>query len=128
MGTALDDARYISLMSFKRDGNGVATPVWVAPLDGKLVMYTRNDSYKVKRIRRNASVRVARCDVRGKLLGPWMEGTCTVVEDSARQASVMDALRCKYGWQMRALDFFARVGGTTGKRAYLEVTLSVGAT
>jgi PPOX class probable F420-dependent enzyme len=128
MGTALDDARYISLMSFKRDGNGVATPVWVAPLDGKLVMYTRKDSYKVKRIRRNASVRVARCDVRGKLLGPWMDGTCAIVEDAARQASVMDALRRKYGWQMRTLDFFAHVGGTAGKRDYLEVTLSIGAT
>src|SRR5271165_3970515 len=71
MATPLDSARYINLMSFKRDGAGVETPVWAAPLDGKLVVFTNRDSYKVKRIGRNPKVRVARCNARGKLLGPW---------------------------------------------------------
>jgi PPOX class probable F420-dependent enzyme len=124
MGTPLDDARYINLLSFKRDGNGVETPVWVAPLDGKLVIYTRRDSYKVKRVRRNPKVRVARCDARGKLLGPWMDGTCAIVEDAAGQQRIMDALRRKYGWQIRLLNVFAVIGGRADKRDYLEVTLA----
>jgi PPOX class probable F420-dependent enzyme len=124
MGTQLDDARYISLLSFKRDGNGVETPVWAAPLDGKLVIYTGRDSYKVKRVRRNPKVRVARCDARGKLLGPWIDGTCAIVEDGTGQARIMEALRHKYGWQIRLLNLFATLGGRTNKRAYLEVTLS----
>jgi PPOX class probable F420-dependent enzyme len=123
MGTELDDARYVNLLSFKRDGNGVQTPVWAAPLEGKLVIYTGRDSYKVKRIRRNPKVRVARCDARGKLLGPWIDGTCAIVEDRAAQERIMGALTRKYGWQIRLLTFFAAVGGRTGKRAYLEVTL-----
>jgi PPOX class probable F420-dependent enzyme len=124
MGTPLDDARYISLLSYKRDGSGVATPVWVATLDGNLVVYTPVDSYKVKRIRRNPKVRVARCDVRGKLLGPWHDGTCAIVEDDARKTGILEAIRRKYGWQMKMLDVFARIGGRTGKRAYLEITLA----
>ena len=124
MTTDLDDARYINLLSYKRDGGGVETPVWVAPLEGKLVVYTAGDSYKVKRIGRNPNVRVARCDVRGKLLGPWRDGTCAIVTDPARQRLVMAALRRKYGWQIRILDLFATVSGRATRRAYLEVTLA----
>jgi uncharacterized protein len=124
MGTELDEARYVNLLSYKRDGTGAQTPVWAAPLDGKLVIFTGGESYKVKRIRRNPKVRVARCDARGTLLGPWLDGTCAFVEDGARQTRIIDALKSKYGWQMRLLDFFSTLSGRAKKRAYLEVTLS----
>jgi PPOX class probable F420-dependent enzyme len=86
-------------------------------------MYTGADTYKVKRIRRNAKVRVARCNARGKLLGPWLDGTCVIVEDGAQQGRIMDALTRKYGWQIRVLSFFAAIAGRKEKRAYLEVTI-----
>jgi uncharacterized protein len=124
MGTELDDARYVNLLSYKRDGTGAQTPVWAAPLDGKLVIFTGGESYKVKRIRRNPKVRVARCDARGALLGPWLDGTCAFVEEPARQARIIDVLKSKYGWQMRLLDFFSTLSGRAKKRAYLEVTLA----
>ena len=123
MTTELDDARYISLMSFRRDGTGVPTPVWAAPLDGKLVIFTNRDSYKVKRIRNNPAVRVARCDASGKLLGPWFEGKASIVEDGSRQERIIKALVNKYGWQMRILNVFATITGREKKRAYLEVAL-----
>jgi PPOX class probable F420-dependent enzyme len=123
MATLLDDARYINLMSFKRDGTGVKTPVWAAPLDGKLVVFTAGDSYKVKRIGRNPKVRVARCDVGGKLLGPWLDGTCAIAEDPAQQRRIMDALGRKYGLQLRVLNFFSRLAGREKRRAYLEIAL-----
>jgi PPOX class probable F420-dependent enzyme len=124
MATELDDARYINLLSYKRDGGAVKTPVWVAPLDGKLVIFTNRDSYKVKRIRRNPQVRIARCDARGNLLGPWIDGTCAVVEDGAQQERIMDALTRKYGWQLRVLNFFATIAGRVKRRAYLEVSIN----
>jgi hypothetical protein len=31
--SALTDARYISLTTYKRDGSGVATPVWITGSD-----------------------------------------------------------------------------------------------
>jgi PPOX class probable F420-dependent enzyme len=123
MPTELDDARYVNLLSFKRDGSGVETPVWAAPLDGKLVIFTSGDSYKVKRIRRNPKVRIGRCDARGKLLGPWLDATCTIVEDRERQTRIMEALARKYGWQLWVTNFFARLAGRTERRAYLEVTV-----
>lgn len=124
MSTAFDREPYISLLSYKRDGNGVETPVWVAPLDGKLVVFTLKDSFKVKRISRNPKVRVAACTMRGKVTGPWADGTCVRVEDPTHSARAYEALNKKYGLMMRASTFLRRLTGTLDKRAVLEITLS----
>jgi PPOX class probable F420-dependent enzyme len=123
MGTSLDNEKYINLETFKKDGNGVKTPVWAAPLDGKLVIFTAGDSFKVKRIRRNSKCRAAACDMRGKVRGEWHDGTARVLEDTAAQERAHAALRKKYGWQMAVGDFFATISGRKSKRAFLEVTL-----
>lgn len=123
MTTELDDARYINLLSYKRDGGEARTPVWAAKLDGAFVIYTKSDSYKVKRIRRNAKVRVAKCNARGVLLGAWHDAVCVIIDDKVRQQQIMRALTAKYGLQIRALNFFARITGRDKRRAYLEVTL-----
>src|SRR5438067_766208 len=66
MGTPLDPERFISLETFKKSGAGVKTPVWTAPLDGKLVVFTAGSSWKVKRLRNNNKIRVGatRADAR----------------------------------------------------------------
>src|SRR6202035_493524 len=69
----LADAKYVNLETFKKDGNGVKTPVWAAPLDGKLVVMSAGDAFKVKRLRRDPHARVAACDVRGKVRGDLRE-------------------------------------------------------
>jgi PPOX class probable F420-dependent enzyme len=124
MGTPLDDARYVSLLSYKRDGTGVQTPVWAAPLDGKLVVFTAGDSYKVKRIRRNPRVRLARCNARGKLLGDRFDGTCAIIEEPAQKQRMIAALVRKYTWQIRLLGFFSWISGRYQRRAYLEISLT----
>src|SRR5918993_351000 len=45
--------RYLSLTSFRRDGTGVATPVWFVEDGGRLLVETDAGSYKVRRIRRD---------------------------------------------------------------------------
>ncbi len=127
MGTPLDRARYINLKSFKRNGDGVNTPVWCAPLDGKLVIFTLRDSYKVKRIARNAQVQVARCDARGKLLGEWLDGSCVAVEDAQLERRAYAALTEKYGWQMRLGNFFSALTGRMKRRLVMEITVGAAA-
>lgn len=123
MGTPLDRDPYVSLLSYKRDGGGVETPVWAAPLDGKLVVFTLKDSFKVKRVRRNPRVRVAKCGVAGKLLGPWHDGSCVLVTDPAHEARAYDALNAKYGWQMRLGTLMRSLFGGLDKRCVLEISL-----
>lgn len=126
MGTPLDGESYVNLETFKKDGTGVKTPVWVAPLDGRLVIFTAGDSYKVKRLRRDPRVRIAACDARGKVHGPWLDGEGRVVEDPATIERILAALRRKYGWKMGAANLGARIAGRFDRRAYLEVTLRDG--
>ena len=65
--------RYFNLETFKKDGTGVKTPVWFAEVDGAFVVFTDGTSYKVKRVRRDAKARIAACDVRGNVHGPWFD-------------------------------------------------------
>lgn len=59
--------KYLSLTSFKRDGTGVATPVWFVDDGERLLVTTGADSFKVKRIRRNPHVTIAPCTASGRL-------------------------------------------------------------
>ena len=58
--------KYLSITSYRRDGTGVATPVWFVTEDDKLLVMTAVGSGKVKRIRGNPFVTVAACSARGR--------------------------------------------------------------
>ena len=68
MSTAIT-GKYLSVTSFRKDGTGVATPVWFVAENGDLLVETDGDSYKARRIRRNNAVLVAPCTASGKLRG-----------------------------------------------------------
>src|SRR5881396_2867517 len=64
---ALFPGRYLSVTSFKRDGTGVATPVWFVSDGRRLFALTDLHSAKVRRIRRNSRVLIASCRADGKV-------------------------------------------------------------
>ncbi|MGA9857022.1 MAG: PPOX class F420-dependent oxidoreductase [Solirubrobacteraceae bacterium] len=74
--------KYISLTSFKRDGTGVATPVWFVIEDGRALVKTDAQSGKVKRIRRDAAVTIAPCSASGRLRGPPMPARAELLPQS----------------------------------------------
>jgi len=81
-----ENEKYISLETFKRNGQGVKTPVWFVLHANALYVYTKADSWKVKRIRNSPRVRVAACDIRGTVRGPWLDATASLVEGDERLA------------------------------------------
>jgi PPOX class probable F420-dependent enzyme len=111
--------QYFNLESFRKNGEGVATPLWFAESEGVFYFYTVADSYKVKRIRNNPRVRIAPCDVRGKLKGDWVEATARQLE-GAEAKYADDLLNAKYGWKKRLINFFGRLRGH--QRAAFAVT------
>jgi PPOX class probable F420-dependent enzyme len=117
----LDREPYLSLATFRRSGVAVPTPVWFARVGDKLYVFSAGDAGKVKRLRNSAKARVASCDARGNLLGEWQDAVARVVSDAARIAAAEAAMRAKYGWQVRLLDFFSGLTGRKGKRAWLEI-------
>jgi PPOX class probable F420-dependent enzyme len=91
--------KYISLVTFRKTGVAVHTPVWFGEDDGKLYVMTRSDSGKYKRIRNNPQVRVAPCTVRGKITGPEFPATACILPSEA-WPHARKTLERKY-WMMR---------------------------
>ena len=114
---------YISLTTFKRDGSPVETAVWFAARDHKLYVFTEGGSFKVKRLRRDPRVRMARCGATGRITGPWRDGHARVVKDRPTEDAAYVALRAKYGWQMRLIDALSRLAGRYDDRVILEISL-----
>ena len=117
----LDAEPYLSLATFRRSGAAVATPVWFARSGPKLYVFSEGRAGKVKRLRNSPRARVARCDVRGRLLGDWQDAQARVVSDAATVERAYAALHAKYGWQMWIGDVLSRLAGRYDRRAIIEI-------
>jgi len=117
----LGAARYVNLASFRRDGREVRTPVWIAPDGDRLIVYTNVTSGKVKRIRNNARVRLAPCNVKGDLRGEWVDARARLLGDATERDAAIEAVVRKYGWQMKLALLASRLSGRYAQRAALEI-------
>ena len=122
----LERARYVSLATFRRTGEAVATPVWAAFDDGSWYVFSAGNAGKIKRLRNSRRIRLATCDARGRLLGDWHDGHGFILEDATDIRRALAALRTKYGVQMWVADTAARLSGRFSKRAYIRVALTDG--
>ncbi|MFE2378585.1 PPOX class F420-dependent oxidoreductase [Streptomyces sp. NPDC059398] len=123
---ALARSKYVSLTTFRRDGTPVATPVWAAMDSGELFVWTRTDSWKVKRLRRDSRVRVAVCDVRGRVAegAPSAEGVARLLGE-ADTRRVRRLLRAKYTWQFVLVDVPGAIV-RLGKRPHTGIAVTFG--
>lgn len=124
--TLQDFARseYVSLTTYRKDGTPVATPVWAAADGDVLYVWTRSDSWKVKRLRNDPRVVVTVCDVRGRIAedAPSAEGTARLL-DGAEMAGVRKVLARKYTWKFWILDWPAMVV-RLGKRPHTGIAVT----
>jgi uncharacterized protein len=123
MSDELDEAHYLNLATFRRDGREVRTPVWFAGASGRYYVFSAGDAGKVKRVRRDGTARVAACDVRGRVRGRWYPAHARLARGPDEVAAALVALRRKYGWQMWLADVLAKLTGRFGRRAYLVLEL-----
>ncbi|MFJ8042523.1 PPOX class F420-dependent oxidoreductase [Kitasatospora sp. NPDC096147] len=115
--------KYLLVTTFKRDGSGVPTPVWVVRDGDALGIWTVADSWKVKRIRNRADVLVGPCDVRGNPSGKQVPGTAEIL-DAAKAHEYRALLGRKYGLLGRITLLGSRLRrGHTGTVA-IRITLS----
>jgi uncharacterized protein len=123
-GTAPDLAslqghKYCLLVSFRRSGEPVPTPVWFGCERGRAYFNTRERNAKLKRIRRDPHVRVGPCSFRGKPLGPLAEGRARVLPRADAEVAEV-ALRSNYGLVRRA--YYATFGGRGDPTVYVEIS------
>jgi len=106
--TPLPHSTYVSLTTFRRTGVPVPTPVWAAPDAETLVVWTRTDSGKVKRLRHTSKVTVAPCDIRGRVDGPAVDGVAEFVPHTDWPGALA-ALRRSYGLRFQLGHVTSRV-------------------
>jgi uncharacterized protein len=107
---ALFPGRYLSVTSFKRDGSGVATPVWFVSDGRRLFAFTDLHSPKVRRILRNPRVAVAACRVNGKLRREPISARADVLTAPADLERVQKLLLTRYKVSYRVVMLFYRLG------------------
>ncbi len=100
--------KYLNLETFRKNGQGVPTPIWFVELDGILYVRTGAESGKVKRVRNQSQVRVAPCDRMGNLYADWMEASARLVDGPIAE-QVNSLIKRKYGMQKAFFDFFGNL-------------------
>lgn len=123
--TALGREKYVSLTTFKRNGDGVAAPVWLTADGDRLVVWTPADSWKVKRLRRDARVTLVPCGRRGQVSAGAVpvEGTARVDDEPSEVTRIEAALKRKYGFEYRLVTLIERIAARGSKpRAVITIT------
>ena len=95
---AIADEKYVLITTYRKNGDAVSSPVWIAPLpDGTAGFTTEDDSGKVKRIRNNSQVTLQACGVRGSVKegAPVVAAVAEVLLGADAQP-VRDAIAGKY--------------------------------
>ena len=123
MADPLRGARYVNFATFRKNGAAVETPVWFAEHHGRYYVFSAGNAGKVKRLRNSDRARVAACDFRGKVQGPWLPARARLIADAAAIAAAARALRAKYGFQSWVGDALATLSGRIHRRAWIEIEL-----
>ena len=111
---AISDEKYVLLTTFRKSGDAVSSPVWIAPLpDGGAGFTTDADVGKVKRIRNTPRVMLQACSATGEVKpGAEVVEATASVKLGADAGPIHKAIRRKY-WViaplLRVPSFFARV-------------------
>jgi PPOX class probable F420-dependent enzyme len=89
--------KYCLVITYRRDGTAVPTPVWFGVDGARLYFHTGVSAAKVKRIRANGRAAVAPCTARGEPLGPAVEYRARILDSEEDRRRAEQAIRSHYG-------------------------------
>jgi uncharacterized protein len=121
--TGFDKTRQIVLVTFKRSGEAMPSPINHGVEDGKLYVRTDASTGKVKRLRNNPRVVVAPSGLRGQPKGPAVAGVARILpEDEHAHAEAVIA--SNWSLPMKLLERGLDKGSKTFDvaMAYIEIT------
>lgn len=107
----LERGQFINLTTFRKNGQAVATPVWYVWHEGRLYVFTQQQSGKAKRIRANGKALIAPSDVRGNPLGEFVHARGRVLRNDEKIKQVNRLFDEKYGIQRKLIGLMARFRG-----------------
>jgi uncharacterized protein len=124
--SSLADEKFVSLTTWRKSGEKVASAMWLARDGDALVMWTPADSWKVKRLRRDNRVELTPCGRTGKVTegATTTPGLAVVDADPAETARVKRLIKAKYGFEFHVITWLERIIARGSKdRVAVRITL-----
>lgn len=119
----LGDEHFVSLTTFRKSGERVSTPVWIARDGDAVLVTTPNGTGKVKRLRNNPTVELQPSNRMGKTKDTDVpvSAVASAEPETADQSAIF---RKKYGLEYRIFMFIERRGKSGHKpRVILRITV-----
>jgi PPOX class probable F420-dependent enzyme len=108
----ISDERYIAFTTYRKNGEGVTTPVWINPVsDGRIAFTTSMGTGKTKRLKNNPKVAVQPSNFRGAVKpgSVAVSGTAEMVQSGPLYDEVQRSSKRMYGWQVAASRFVENI-------------------
>ncbi|MCG2787940.1 MAG: PPOX class F420-dependent oxidoreductase [Anaerolineae bacterium] len=99
--------QYLNLETFRKNGQGVKTPVWFVQDGDVLYIWTQTDSGKAKRVRNVSRVNIAPSRGDGAPLADWVPASASRDDSPETVEHVRKLMSKKYGFLFHA---FALMG------------------
>ena len=103
--------QYLNIETFRKNGQGIKTPVWFVQDGEALQVWTQAGSGKAKRIRNNSTVRVAPSTGSGEPVGEWVSAQAKTDESPEAIKNVTKMMKKKYGIMFSVFGFIGRMRG-----------------
>jgi len=99
---------HILLVTYKRDGTPVPSPVWFARDGEQLYVWTEINAFKAKRLRNDERALIAPCSPRGVPRGEPVAAVGRVLTDDAERRRAATMIRSSWGPGRRLFELFSR--------------------
>jgi uncharacterized protein len=117
--------KFVSLTTYRRSGETVATPVWVVDRGDALLVWTPAGTGKVKRLRHDPRVTLAACSRRGRVDpdAPHVVARASVETSPIALSDTRRLLARKYGVEFRLVSLVERLlARRVPERVVLRIT------
>ena len=106
----IESEKYISVETYRKNGDPVRTPVWFTIKDNQIFVVTRDQTGKVKRLKNNTQVKIAICAIKGEIKGKWVSGVAEILDDEKTKDAVKRRDK-KYGFFSKMARFLTKSKG-----------------
>jgi len=94
----IDNAKYVSFVSYRKSGEAIATPVWIAPFEDGYGFTIESTSGKAKRLAHTSRATIQACNFKGVITpGATIYNCEASLVMHKRAEEVRDAIAHKYG-------------------------------
>ncbi len=117
--------QYLSMITYNKTGKEVTTPVWFVAESTKVYVATPKTTYKIKRIKNDARVKLAPCTRNGEVRGTYLKGSARIMLPEEEQA-VSNLFRQKYGilfkfWSANVKNIFRKKERRENRLHFVEI-------